>query len=1124
MDGAEPVVVPRPAASMGARPAAPPPNPPHRQHSSSAAEQDGEDICRVCRLEATPAMPLYHPCKCTGSIRHVHADCLQQWLEHAGTTRCELCGVRFSFRPVYASNAPAQLSTVELAYGTVVNAWNAGLKGGRYVLVLACWGGLVPYITGWVAEFMPSGSTGAHHIAFTIGIGGMLCLLMTGVVLSIISMREFLNSRPYLLNPELDDPPNAGEHQPEQRRRGRMERLRRAQQIVHGNGRAPAHAENARVAPPQPQPAAAAAEDNNANNDDAAAAPPADAPEDVQQQPLIRLRAVDLLPDEQDALQQAREAQQQAAAAAAAAAPQLDGNQQPAAAAAADDDDEMDWEDIDAEPANAQAAGDAANVAAIANELMQEQDDARLAAQLAVEEDERGMEQLEDLIGLRGNISQLVTNATVFTGCALVFICCFFVMPAYLGAGFLFVANRRMELDLLSSVIAVSPLLANLLVGWTLSISSEIVVLAIVLSIDSQSELSTRLVEVLVFLRAYLRVTLLTLTEILLFPLFTGWWLDLCTLSLFDKTLADRRAFFYAHPFVSSFYHWLFGMCMLFNFAEFVAIVHSIVRPGMLWFLRHPSDPNFRPIADMIQLSLFRHARRLCLSAASYGIQVFLVVWLPVQLSCWMFNWQEFLHQTASNATFVNSTASSSSEAWNLAELNATSNLHDALALDMPDHALAGPDMSLRKAMDMTLGIPIGLLFYISSFRLLRLLIDLDYVVEVSVDVWLEVVSSVLGLRAYFFGDNVAAMVANDPNAEPAAPQNAARENVQRPQAAEPQPPREQGPPLDLNQLVDGWLLGNNNNNNAQAANDDENELDAVDAQDDALDEADFEDDDDDENDEDENGVDNPAAAAAGGDDDGRPQNVPYTRPKFFAARVIVALGLLWLTFFLLYSFVISIIMGISQAVVQKFELRLPPMQVLEIGLTGVVCCALAIASAVRLAMWRSPMPILSLLSRGLAMLTAFVLLLSGIPMLTGLLSTYTTGFFFIKLVLSLMICLGHQQLPTALYHHLVATWAEIPAVARFSLRITWFLALLLAIPYVATHVLLLRVFGASLSTFALFDRLVYPVSTVLILALAFRQRLMKQARRYRERIHRQQYEVRRQLLNHDEVPRARAN
>lgn len=31
-------------------------------------------ICRVCRGEPSLVQPLFHPCKCSGSIRFVHQD------------------------------------------------------------------------------------------------------------------------------------------------------------------------------------------------------------------------------------------------------------------------------------------------------------------------------------------------------------------------------------------------------------------------------------------------------------------------------------------------------------------------------------------------------------------------------------------------------------------------------------------------------------------------------------------------------------------------------------------------------------------------------------------------------------------------------------------------------------------------------------------------------------------------------------------------------------------------------------------------------------------------------------------------------------------------------------------
>lgn len=72
-------------------------------------------LCRVCHCESEPNRELYYPCKCDGSIKYIHQDCLQEWLKHARQkTRCELCGEEFKFRKIYKSDIPVQLTIIEL--------------------------------------------------------------------------------------------------------------------------------------------------------------------------------------------------------------------------------------------------------------------------------------------------------------------------------------------------------------------------------------------------------------------------------------------------------------------------------------------------------------------------------------------------------------------------------------------------------------------------------------------------------------------------------------------------------------------------------------------------------------------------------------------------------------------------------------------------------------------------------------------------------------------------------------------------------------------------------------------------------------------------------------------------
>ena len=62
---------------------------------------DGNDerVCRVCRLSAPESgQELYQPCKCSGSIQHVHEDCLRDWLAISRGHKCELCKQPFRWQ------------------------------------------------------------------------------------------------------------------------------------------------------------------------------------------------------------------------------------------------------------------------------------------------------------------------------------------------------------------------------------------------------------------------------------------------------------------------------------------------------------------------------------------------------------------------------------------------------------------------------------------------------------------------------------------------------------------------------------------------------------------------------------------------------------------------------------------------------------------------------------------------------------------------------------------------------------------------------------------------------------------------------------------------------------------
>lgn len=128
------------------------------------------------------------------------------------------------------------------------------------------------------------------------------------------------------------------------------------------------------------------------------------------------------------------------------------------------------------------------------------------------------------------------------------------------------------------------------------------------------------------------KVSLLSVVEIGVLPLVCGWWLDVCSLAMFDATLRDREQSFRLAPGTSMFIHWLVGMVYVYYFASFILLLREVLRPGVLWFLRNLNDPDFSPIQEMIHLPIVDHVRRLVASACIFGTAVLLMLWLPVRI------------------------------------------------------------------------------------------------------------------------------------------------------------------------------------------------------------------------------------------------------------------------------------------------------------------------------------------------------------------------------------------------------------------------------------------------------------------------------------------------------------
>ncbi|KAF2232178.1 hypothetical protein EV356DRAFT_470512, partial [Viridothelium virens] len=119
------------------------------------------DTCRICRGEGTDDEPLFYPCKCSGSIKFVHQDCLMEWLSHSHKKHCELCKTPFRFTKLYHPQMPETIPTTIFLHRAAIHCVRQFLTWCRGLLVVSVWLLWLP----WCMRFVWRG-------LFWIGDGG----------------------------------------------------------------------------------------------------------------------------------------------------------------------------------------------------------------------------------------------------------------------------------------------------------------------------------------------------------------------------------------------------------------------------------------------------------------------------------------------------------------------------------------------------------------------------------------------------------------------------------------------------------------------------------------------------------------------------------------------------------------------------------------------------------------------------------------------------------------------------------------------------------------------------------------------------------------------------------------
>lgn len=107
--------------------------PSNAANNTDASTSEVDDrTCRIClEPQEDPSNPLISPCKCSGSCKFVHRDCLRRWREDALTEssfyQCEICKFKYQYNRLWWGNLLGSVWVVGLVFILVVAATLVGV-------------------------------------------------------------------------------------------------------------------------------------------------------------------------------------------------------------------------------------------------------------------------------------------------------------------------------------------------------------------------------------------------------------------------------------------------------------------------------------------------------------------------------------------------------------------------------------------------------------------------------------------------------------------------------------------------------------------------------------------------------------------------------------------------------------------------------------------------------------------------------------------------------------------------------------------------------------------------------------------------------------------------------------
>ncbi|KAL9231721.1 hypothetical protein vseg_006912 [Gypsophila vaccaria] len=581
-------------------------------------DDEEEDVCRICRNPGEVENPLRYPCACSGSIKFVHQDCLLQWLNHSNARHCEVCKHPFAFSPVYAENAPSRLPFREFVLGIGKKTCHVLKFFLRLSFVLSVWLLIIPFITFWiwrlafVRSFSEANRLFLSHLSSTLILtdclhGFLLSASIVFIFLGATSLRDYFRHLRELGGQDAEREDEGDRNGARAVRRpvvGGAQGIAGAGQMIRRN------AEN--VAAQWERQAArleAHVEQMFDGLDDA------DGAEDVPFDELVGMQGpvFHLVENAFTVL-----ASNMIFLGVVIFVPFSLGRLILHYVA---------WLfNSAANPVLSTFMPLTETALSLANITLK---NALTAVTNLTSDNPKNnlIDQVGEMIGLNASAVNTSPNSST-------------LLPSHILEGMKTGTSRLSDV----TTLAVGYMFLFSLIFMYFGIIAFIKYArgepltmgrfqGIVSMLEAVPSLLRQFFACLRHLMTMIKVAFLLVVELGFFPLMCGWWLDVCTVRMFGKSMSQRVEFFSVSPLASSLVHWVVGIFYMLQISIFVSLLRSVLRNGVLYFLRDPADPNYNPFRDLIDDPVHKHARRVLLSVAVYGSLIVMLVFLPVKLA-----------------------------------------------------------------------------------------------------------------------------------------------------------------------------------------------------------------------------------------------------------------------------------------------------------------------------------------------------------------------------------------------------------------------------------------------------------------------------------------------------------